>query len=123
MGCEGIIEGFFNMQHSIKLYHWQTQLYARHVAMDALLQGLHPLIDQFVEVYIGRYKRPTFGGSIKLYISEMGDDAVVELLKDYVKFLKIQVPKELKSSDTDLLNIRDEMVALLNRTLYLFTLQ
>jgi hypothetical protein len=32
------------------------------------------------------------------------------------------LPKKIKTTDTDLLNIRDEILAELNKVLYLFTL-
>jgi len=81
------------------------------------------LIDQFIEVYIGRYKRPDFEGGFSIEIEELSDERVIELVKSYILAMKTQVPKYLKASDTDLLNIRDEIVSLLNKTLYLFTLE
>ncbi|NBO99421.1 MAG: hypothetical protein EBU90_04740 [Proteobacteria bacterium] len=122
MGCENIVQVFFHMTTTIKLYHWQTQVYSRHVATDGLLTQLHQLIDQFVETYIGRYRRPDFGGKLDLEIEELTESSAQETLKYYIRFLKTKVPMYLKEDDTDLLNIRDEIVGVLNRTLYLFTL-
>jgi hypothetical protein len=122
MGGEGIIETFFHMSTHIKLYHWQTKTYSRHMATNQLLLVLLPLIDTFVETYSGRYSRPNFGGSFKLDIQELNDLSAKKLLAYYVDFLKNEVPKYLKSSDTDLLNIRDSILGELNKTLYLFTL-
>jgi hypothetical protein len=124
MGCEEIIKIFFNMQLNIKLYHWQTKVYARHKATDDLLAGLSELIDQFIEVYMGRYKRPEFKGKFAVKVEELNEDTAKELLEKYVIIMKTKIPKYLKKeSDTDLLNIRDEMLSLLNKTLYLFTLE
>jgi hypothetical protein len=44
------------------------------------------------------------------------------MIQQYILFLKKEVPKQLKQHDTDLLNIRDELLSSLNKTLYLFTL-
>lgn len=123
MGCENIVQVFFHMTTTIKLYHWQTQVYARHIATDGLLTQLHQLIDRFVETYIGRYRRPDFGGRLKLEIEELTESSAVETLRYYIRFLKTKVPTYLKEDDTDLLNLRDEIVGHLNQTLYLFTLQ
>jgi hypothetical protein len=122
MGCEEIIKVFFHMQSAIKLYHWQTTTYARHIATNDLLAGVLPLIDSFIETYIGRYDRPSFKSGVRLVIEEITDDTSVNLIEYYIKFLKNEIPKYVKSSDTDLLAIRDEILALLNKTLYLFTL-
>ena len=43
-------------------------------------------------------------------------------MKACIRELIEEVPKGLKKTDTDLINIRDEMLAELNQLLYLFTL-
>lgn len=124
MGCEDIIKMFFHMQLNIKLYHWQTKVYARHKATDELLSDLSDLIDKFIEVYMGRYKRPEFDGGFSIEIQELTDETAKKVIEEYIKAMKTRVPKYLKKeSDTDLLNIRDEMLGVLNKTLYLFTLE
>jgi hypothetical protein len=55
-------------------------------------------------------------------IQELSDISAVEAIQQYINFLKNDLPKNLGSNDTDLLNIRDEMLSNLNKTLYLFTL-
>lgn len=122
MGCENIIKFFFHVSNTIKLYHWQTTSFARHKATCDLFNALQPLIDEFVEVYMGRYERPNFSSGFKLSIQELSDDSAQELVQEYINYLKDELPTYLKSSDTDLLNIRDEMLTNLNKTLYLFTL-
>ena len=122
MGCENIVKVFFHITTTIKLYHWQTTNFARHKATDSLHEALSELIDTFVEVYMGRYQRPVYQNGFKISIQELTDDNVVGIIQEYIDYLKNDVPKYLKSSDTDLLNIRDEMLQNLNQTLYLFTL-
>jgi hypothetical protein len=51
------------------------------------------------------------------------DEKIDEFVeKNAVAWLTTKLPKHLKVEDTDLLNIRDEIVGNLNKTLYLFTL-
>lgn len=123
MGCETIIQVFFNILLNIRLYHWSTTSYARHTGSGALYDSLNGLIDQFVETYMGRYKRPEFKSSFNIPVKQFTDSSIEDTLREYIQFLKYEVPNYLKESDTDLLNIRDEMVADLNKTLYLFTLR
>lgn len=122
MSSENIVKFLFHMTTTIKLYHWQTTNFARHKATDELHGALTDLTDQFVEVYMGRYGRPQFPNGFRLSISELSDDNADDMIKEYIDYLKTDLPKYLKEDDTDLLNIRDEMLSNLNKTLYLFTL-
>lgn len=122
MGFESIIKVFFHMLLNIKLYHWETTLFSRHKASDELHGNLSELIDKFVEVYIGGYTRPEFTSSFNIKVSQLDDKNIIDILGEYVKFLKYEVPTYVKDSDTHLLNIRDEMLEQINQTLYLFTL-
>jgi hypothetical protein len=110
------------MSTNIKLYHWQTTSYAQHKATDDLLTSILPLIDTFIEVYMGRYQRPKFSNDFNILVEELTTDSLIRLINEYISFLKKDVPTYLKSSDTDILNIRDEMLANFNKTLYLLTL-
>jgi len=123
MGCEKIIYFFFYVIHMIKLYHWQTHSYSRHKASDQLHSDLISLTDEFIEVYMGRYKRPSFPKGLHLEIIELDEKTVVTLLNDFESFLKNELPSYLHESDTDLLNIRDEILGKLDQTKYLFTLE
>jgi hypothetical protein len=48
---------------------------------------------------------------------------VVEILDQAISYMTKEVPALLKSEDTDLLNIRDEMVGAINKTKYLLRLK
>ena len=119
---EDIIKVFFHMTLNIKLYHWQTTLYSRHKATCELFASVIELTDNFVETYIGRYNRPRFDEDFQISVSQVSDEEARSMIQQYILFLKKEVPKHLKQHDTDLLNIRDELLASLNKTLYLFTL-
>lgn len=108
------------LRNQVKVYHWETLSYPRHKATDELVDNLDKNIDKFVEVYIGKYGRPKLGKS-SIKIHDFHDKEGPKLLQTAIKVLIHELPKKLKSTDTDLLNIRDEIVADLNQTLYLFT--
>uniref|UniRef100_A0A6C0EZZ5 Uncharacterized protein n=1 Tax=viral metagenome TaxID=1070528 RepID=A0A6C0EZZ5_9ZZZZ len=111
------------LRNQVKIYHWETKNFARHKATDELVDKLDASIDKFVEVYIGKYGRPSLNsrtGSIK--IRNFHDREAPVLLKQAIGWMTTKLPSLLKPTDTDLLNIRDEIIADLNQTLYLFTL-
>lgn len=123
MGCERIVQFFFHAVLNIKLYHWQTRRYPRHMASDALFSALLESMDKFIETYIGRYKRPKFSDAFEVSVTQFNDDEIKDLLKEYVAFLTNELPQHLDiEADTDLLNIRDDILGTINKTLYLFTL-
>jgi len=118
------IQFFFAMREQIKIYHWQTSLYARHKATDDVLGALDESIDKYVEVYMGKYGRPRMTGKTSvIHVKNMGEKEAVTFVKKCIRTLIEVVPKGLGPEDTDLVNIRDEMLAELNQLLYLFTLQ
>jgi DNA-binding ferritin-like protein len=119
-----IVNLMLTLRNQVKIYHWETMQFSRHKSTDDLLDKLDDSIDKFVEVYIGKYGRPkltTKTGTIRL--RNFSDEEGPQLLKQAIEWLSTRLPTLLSSKDTDLLNIRDEIVADLNQTLYLFTFQ
>lgn len=106
----------------IRVYHWQTSNYARHVAAGQLYDSLSDLLDQLVESWQGKYGRFQLKGKIPTY-KQISDDQAIAFLKSVRAYLINTLPGEFKRGDTDLFNIRDEMLADVDKTLYLFTLQ
>lgn len=41
---------FLSFRDQLKIYHWQTSVYTRHVAADKLFDVLEDQIDRFMEV-------------------------------------------------------------------------
>ena len=122
-----IIQYFLRLRNTLKVYHWMTLSYPRHIASDALIGKLDALSDNFVEVYIGRYGRDKALNSsskknMPLVLHSLTEKEVPEYLKEARDWLSESLPLKLKKTDTELLNIRDELISELNQCLYLFTL-
>lgn len=118
------IHFFFTLQNQLKLYHWQTHSYARHVASDKVLEELLKHIDSFVEIYIGKYGRSKLTKTeATIHSTNMTEAGIVKFVKASIKYMQGGLVKGLKSTDTDLFNLRDEMIGELNQLLYLFTLK
>jgi len=114
---------FFNLRNQIKLFHWQTHSYPRHKATDAVVEALDASIDKYVEVYVGSYgSRPKLNGvtgTIKL--QNMSESSILKFIKKSIAYLEGPLVAHLKPQNTDLINIRDEMLGELNQLLYLFS--
>jgi DNA-binding ferritin-like protein len=118
------IHFFFTLRDQIKLYHWQTFSYSRHKATDGVIKELDEHIDKFVEVWSGKYGRSRLTSATNtLSVRNLGDAAMVRFVKESITYLQGSLTKSLAASDTDLANIRDEMLGNLHQLLYLFTLK
>jgi hypothetical protein len=115
------IHFFLQLRDQIKLYHWQTRIYARHIATDKALEELEKRIDSFAEVYFGKFGRPRLTGknaSISLQnLSEAGATRLIKAATKYVQGIRKTVVMH-----SDLVNILDDIERELGQLLYLFTL-
>jgi len=118
------IHFFFSLREQVKLYHWQTHLYARHKATDEVIKSLDEHTDLFVEVYMGKYGRPNITRTTNtVQVKNMSEKSAIKFIKDCIAHITGPFTKSIKGTDTDLLNIKDEILGELNQLLYLFSLQ
>jgi hypothetical protein len=118
------IQFFFTMREQIKLYHWQTKQYSRHKATDGVIDALDKHIDEYVEIYMGKYGRPKMTSRTNtIKIQNLSETNITKFIKQCISVLQGSLVKHLKPNDTDLMNLRDEMLGELNQLLYLFTLK
>ena len=115
-----IVSTLLTIRNQVKLYHWQTKSFADHKATDDLTAALDLAIDKFVEVYMGKYGRPKMSKGIKLH--NFNGNAARQFVSKQTLYLINVLPRKIKKNDSDLLNIRDEILAELNKIRYLFTL-
>lgn len=118
---------FLSLQSQLRMYHWQTKSFARHNTTDKLISKIVDLSDTFIEVHMGAAggKRPVapvgqaLGTSWNL--KNIKDDEMLEYLDSVAAFMRNEIPGHVHHL-SNLLNIRDEMLAVVNQTRYLFTL-
>jgi hypothetical protein len=103
----------------IHVHHWLTTSFSQHKTLGDLYDGIHDLTDSFMESYMGKYGRNMPVGSAS--IVNYNTASVNETLSAFEVFL-ISLTDELQPTDTDLLNIRDEMLHLVHSAQYFLTL-
>jgi hypothetical protein len=102
----------FQSRDAMHLTHLDTRSFAEHKALNAYYDGILDLTDSFTEKLFGR------SGRIDIVIPESKkQDAVTHL-----KGLQATIEAERDNYASDLQNIMDEMLGLVNKTLYLLTL-
>lgn len=112
------IQILLQLEQQMRVLHWQTKSYARHQAYGGIYDALGDLIDKFAEVGMGKYGRFDID---PISIKNL-DDLQLESYLDVILKGLASFDQEF-SSDTDLLNIRDEIMAEVNKLKYLLTLK
>lgn len=117
------IHFFLQLRDQIKLYHWQTRVYARHIATDQMLEKLEKHIDSFVEVYIGKYGRPrVVGKNTEITVHNMTEAGANRMLQAALRYVQGPLTRSLREGDYDLFALRDDLMEDLHQLAYLFTL-
>lgn len=111
-----------NFQNELRLHHWGTQSYSTHKAIGKLYEGLDGLIDTFTEAYIGIYGRDFIKEIEQLKFSGPFKTTPMKVVNSLEDYLINELPSHIDEHQTALLNIRDEMLALVQQTKYLLTL-
>jgi DNA-binding ferritin-like protein len=116
---------FLEMLMMVKLFHWKTHSFATHKATDELYESLNGHIDHFIEVLLGKTgSRINLTQKRSISLVDLNSQASLKArIEQFKKYLvSLNTNKAVVSmTDTDLLNIRDEILGDLNKFLYLLT--
>ena len=117
-----LVRVFLEMLNIVKLYHWKTRSFAQHKATDELYGKLNEHVDSFVEVLLGKDQSRIHmvERNIELLDASSTKDFKTRIF-EYRSFLTDLNIYFDASRDSDLLNIRDEILGDINQFLYLMT--
>jgi len=117
-----LVKIFLELLNMVKLYHWKTRSYSLHKATDELYERLNEHIDKFVEVLLGKDQSRIHMVENRIDLLNVNKKSdFQERIFEYRAFLTELDIFFGKKQDTDLLNIRDEVLADINQFLYLMT--
>lgn len=127
---EKILLTLVTITTQIKLYHWQTLVHSRHVASGDLYSELDGLVDKFIEALQGKLiielknsnTRILSNKQNKITLTNYNDTDAVNLIINIKTYLESDELNATIGKSTDLLNIRDEMLAAIHKSSYLFSL-
>ena len=120
---EEIILKLVQVQVQFKFMHWQTTGDAKHRAYGDIYDTLGDLIDSFTESMMGKYGRPEFESEFLLMFQDLKSLNLQNFMDGITDFL-VSITEMLDPKyDTDLLNLRDEMLSSINKLKYLLTLK
>lgn len=119
---DNFLNELLHIEQQLRILHWQTRSFARHQGFGSTYSDLGDLIDQFMEAYMGMYGRPELTQNT-IEITNLDDMSVSEFVDGSIDFLISFNQKLDKEKDSDLLNIRDEMLGKMKKLRYLLTLK
>lgn len=104
-----------------RVFHWQTNKYAEHVALGGLYEKLDDLVDGFIETYAGvagavEQAQPTFNTACVNY---QGNADLLSFCDAGIKYLQGTLTKQVRPECTDLLNIIADMIGAFDHAKYL----
>lgn len=117
-----IVKMFLQVLNMVKLYHWKTHSFAQHKATDELYERLNENIDKFMEILLGKDQSRVkmLEKRIELTDSDNLKDFKSKIF-EYRTFLTDMNMFFDSKHDSDLLNVRDEILGDINQFLYLLT--
>jgi hypothetical protein len=117
-----IVRIFLEMLNSIKLYHWKTRSFSQHKATDELYERMNEHVDKFIEVLLGKDQTRIRMVEKNIYLIDSASTRDFQTrIFEYREFLTDMNIYFDPSRDSDLLNIRDEILSDINQFLYLLT--
>lgn len=102
----------FQSRDMMHIAHLQTTSFAEHKALNGYYDGILDLTDTFTEAYFGQNKR------VEIIIPEAKNMDAVTHMKEMMAMLNA----ERGNYSSELQNIIDEMLGLVDKTAYLLTL-
>lgn len=123
-----IVAKLLSMLNTIKLYHWNTTDYSTHKATDKLYDELSDKIDTFVEILLGKENVSSKNKILSIDCIKMKKfNSNTDFKKEtetYKTFLFNLSNNKMFNTfqNTDLMNMRDEILGALNQFLYLLYL-
>lgn len=113
--------------NQLKMFHWQTKSFAQHDAFGNTYETLDGLTDEFVEVFIGKHGRSySLNKLYDIQLYDYSESRVGEFItktRDYLINDLLPIEQYPPVYNSDLLNLRDEMLAAINKLAYLLTLE
>ena len=101
----------------VHIFHLQTTSYAEHMALGDLYDAVQDATDVWAEALIGSEngKRPSLKTNIEL--SDYSEGAAAKYVEEFIGWLN-----KIGDLPTDVLNMRDDLLAKAHKTRYLLSL-
>jgi hypothetical protein len=118
---------FFTFRDQMKIYHFQTTSYARHIAIDQFVNLLTVQLDTYLENLQGtsgmKMVIPSHMSEIGLLnMDEKNSVDILHVFKNWVLNDLPRLSNNFEKNYKDLQNVQEDILSNINKTLYLFRL-
>ena len=117
MAASRYVGALLNSREQAHVFHFRTNSFAQHKALQSYYEGIVPLLDTWAEAYMGKYGRLKRITTNKRFLRDP------KKARGYFKTLLTRIRLVKLPKDTYLKNIQDEIVALIRQTMYLLSLK
>jgi DNA-binding ferritin-like protein len=109
--CALFVATLLHSATNTHFFHFTTDSYSRHKALQKYYKGIVDLVDAFAESYAGKYGKFTTFPSV--YHQPKDSIKYLESLQNFVADARQDLPQ-----DSELQNVIDEIADLINTTTY-----
>ncbi len=120
---EEIILKLVQIQNQFRFLHWQTNWDAKHRVYGEIYNNLTDLIDDFAEACMGKHGRYEFESEFLITFQDISVLNLQEFIDAITEFLVSFNDHYDSKYDSDLLNLRDEILLQINKLKYLLTMK
>ena len=118
------VVNLLKLQNQLRILHWQAEGYGEHKALGKAYEELDEKIDDLVEVHSGKYGKIKFETPVEFGLVNRDEISTMDVLEEFTEYLTTTFAENFDTvKDSDCLNIRDEILAIVNRLKYLLTLK
>jgi hypothetical protein len=117
MAASRYVGALLNSREQAHVFHFRTNSYAQHKALQTYYEGIVPLLDAWAEAYMGKYGRlPRVTSNKRFTQDPKKARAYFKMLLSRVRLMKL--PK-----DSYLRSVQDEITTLIRSTMYMLSLK
>jgi hypothetical protein len=120
---EDVILKLIQIQNQFRFLHWQTNGDAKHKSYGKMYESLGEIIDDFAEACMGKHGRYEFEPEFMMSFQDIRSLNLQDFLDGITEFLVSFNEIYDRNYDSDLLNLRDEILLKVNKLKYLLTLK
>ena len=117
MSAERYVSMLMASRNQAHMFHLSTRSFATHKALQGYYEGIIPLVDAWSEAYIGKYGR----FKMRYFASNTMKSDKKPIV--YFRSLLTRIKKLKLPRDTYLQSIQDEIMVLLQSTIYMLSLK
>jgi len=111
----------FHARQQAHFWHLDTKSFSEHKCLENFYTEILDLTDNLLWEYMGKGHRVDFKG-IRMTFHAYSREKMIEYFKRLHRYIN-KAKNGLKPADGNLANIMDEILGLVSKTLYLFTLK